>query len=395
MSDYLRRTWTQIHLDRLRANAALIKSKLSGGCRMMAVIKADAYGHGAALSARALEEAGVDWFGVSNLDEAIELRRADCHKPILIISYTPASQAAVLAEYHITQTVLSLQHARELSAAAVAAGVELRVHVKIDTGMSRVGFVCHNTKDAPSVAADVVRACSLPGLVAEGIFTHFASADEMDDGGYTRHQFACFTKVTELVEQQGVHFALRHCCNSAATLRFPDMHLDMVRAGIVLYGLKPDVWMDDYIAGMRPVMELKTAVSMVKTLPAGTPLSYGRTYTTASERRIATVPIGYADGYLRRLSGCASMLVCGKRVPQVGRVCMDQCMLDVTNVPDVEEGAVVTVFGQDGDAILPLDELAALCDTISYELVCLLSRRVPRVYYDGDNQVALVNYLLK
>ncbi len=395
LSEFLRRTWAQIHLDRLKNNAAHIKSRLSDGCRLMAVIKANAYGHGAVLSAQALSDSGVDWFGVSSLDEAVELRRAGCIKPILVISYTPASQATRLAAYQVTQTVLSLQHAQELSQAAVAAGVKLRIHIKLDTGMSRVGFVCHDVDNTAQVAADVVTACQLPGLVPEGIFTHFASADEADDGGYTQLQFERFMRVVELAESLGVHFSLRHCCNSAATLRFPHMHLDMVRAGIILYGIKPDRWMGDLLTGIRPVMELKTTVSMVKELPADTPLSYGRTYTTESCRRVATVPIGYADGYLRQLSNRASMLIHGQRAPQIGRVCMDQCMLDVTGIPHVEEGSVVTVFGEDGEAILPVDELASLCGTISYELVCLLNRRVPRVYYDKDCHVALVNYLLK
>ncbi len=394
MADFLRRTWAQIHLDRLQNNAQAIRSRLSEGCRLMAVIKADAYGHGAVKSATALAAVGVDWFGVSNLAEAEELRCAGITQPILVISYTPASQAQCLARLHITQTVVSMHHAEQLSREAVSAGVQIRVHFKMDTGMSRVGFACSREEDRCLTADSIAVACSLPGLIPEGIFTHFASADEQQDDGFTRRQFTCFMDVLEKLAAKGIRFPLRHCCNSAATLRYPDMHLDMVRAGVILYGLKPDGWMGEYVQDLRPVMSLKTTVSMLKDVPEGTALSYGRTYVTDAPTRVATVPLGYADGYLRLLSGRASMLIHGARVPQIGRICMDQCMLDVTHIPDVQEGTVVTVFGNDGDAYLSVDELASQCGTINYELVCLLNRRVPRVYYDGDTQVALVNYLL-
>lgn len=391
---FLRRTWAQVHLDRLTENARYIRSLLSPGCRMMGIVKADAYGHGAAQAAGALREGGADWFGVSNLEEAIELRHAGIQEPILVISYTPPEEAARLAEYNITQTVLSLSHAQALSAAAQQAGVTLRVHIKVDTGMARVGFVCHDGAAAPAVAQELKQLCALPQLVAEGIFTHFASADEEDDGGFTEHQFSLFTAVITEAEKAGCHFALRHCCNSAATVRFPQMHLDMVRPGVILYGMAPDRWMQPMLTALQPVMELKTTVSMVKKLAADTPLSYGRTYTTTEVTDVATVPIGYADGYLRACSNRACMLVAGHRVPVLGRVCMDQCMLDVTGIPGVREGAVVTVFGRDGDQVLSADELAAWCGTINYEIVCLISRRVPRLYLRRGQVVACVDYVL-
>ncbi|MBQ5840987.1 MAG: alanine racemase, partial [Clostridia bacterium] len=357
-------------------------------------VKADAYGHGAVPVAKTLCEVGVDWLGVSNLEEAIQLRLAGIDRPMLVISYTPPCEAARLASYDITQTVVSADHARELSQAAVAAGVELAVHIKLDTGMSRVGFVCHEEQEVPAVVRAVGEACRLPGLRAQGIFTHFASADEQSDDGFTRGQFALFTAVTEGLAAEGITFELRHCCNSAATLRFPEMHLDMVRPGVILYGLQPDGWMESLHGGFMPVMEMKTTVSMVKDLPADTPVSYNRTYRTGAPARVAAVPIGYADGYSRRLSNRAYMLVGGKPAPVIGRVCMDQTVLDVTALPQVAEGTVVTVFGRDGDALLSVDTLAAWMDTIHYEVVCLISKRVPRMYFENGRSVEQLNYLL-
>ncbi len=392
MKDFLKRTWAEIHLDRLTHNFRVIRSTLTPGCRMMAVVKADAYGHGAAQAAKALQAAGADWFGVSNLEEAVQLRRAGIQAPILILSYTPPEEVPRLAEFAVTQAVLSLEHAQEISAAAVEAGVTVRIHLKVDTGMSRVGFFYHADSDRSAVLAQMAAACRLPALEAEGIFTHFASADEPDDGGFTAQQFALFTEAIRLLEEQGIRFALRHCCNSAATIRFPAMHLDMVRPGIILYGLAPDRWMEELLP-LEPVMELKTTVSLVKTVPAGTPVSYGRIYTSSTDVTAATVPIGYADGYPRRLSNRAHMLIGGQRVLVIGRVCMDQCMLDVTGLP-VREGMVATVFGQDGDVRLPVEELAAQLDTIQYEIICQISKRVPRLFVDNGQVVGQLNYIV-
>ncbi len=389
MHDFLKRTWAEIHLDRLRDNLRTISRSLSPGCRIMAVVKADGYGHGAVNAARALREAGASWFGVSNLEEAVQLRRAGIDEPVLVLSYTPPEEAGRLAALHVTQTVLSRAYAEELSAAAVAAGVQVRVHLKVDTGMSRVGFLYHEENAA--TVADMAASCRLPALEAEGIFTHFASADEADDEGFTQRQFALFMDAIDRLGKEGVHFALRHCCNSAATLRFPEMHLDMVRPGIILYGLAPDGWMRDMLP-LHPVMELKTTVSMIKELEPGTPISYGRIYTTDRPRTVATVPIGYADGYPRVLSNLADMLAGGRRVRVVGRVCMDQCMLDVTGL-DVRESMVVTVFGEDNGAVLPVEELAEHMGTINYEVVCQISKRVPRLFIDGGQVVGQLNYI--
>lgn len=391
MSEFLKRTWAEIHLDRLQGNFQAIQASLAPGSQAMAVVKADGYGHGAAAAAKALREAGAAWFGVSNLEEAVQLRRAGVDGEILILSYTPPEEAGRLAEFAVTQTVLSRPYAEELDTAAQAAGVRVRVHLKVDTGMSRVGFLYHREGDE-AVLADMAAACRLPHLTAQGIFTHFASADEEEDGGFTRRQFALFMDAVRRLEERGVSFELRHCCNSAATLRYPEMHLDMVRPGIILYGLSPAPWMAGMLP-LEPVMELKTTVSMVKDLPADTPVSYGRIYTTGETRRVATVPIGYADGYPGILSNRADMLLAGRRVRVVGRVCMDQCMLDVTGL-DVRESMAATVFGRDGDAFLPVEELAAHMGTINYEVVCQISKRVPRLFVRDGRVVGQLNYIV-
>ena len=393
MTDFLKRTWAAIDLDAVRENYRAILDILAPGCRhAMAIVKADAYGHGAGPVSRALREAGADWFGVSNLDEALQIRKAGISQPILILGYTPAEEAARLSDFHIAQTVCNGEYGRELSRAAAAAGVKVRVHIKVDTGMSRLGFLCQREEELPRAAEEAQAVCRLPGLVPEGIFTHFASADEEEGEAFTRRQFALFQGVIAALEKKGIRFSLRHCCTSAATLLYPEMHLDMVRPGLILYGLFPAPWLAGRLP-LRPVMELKTVVSMVKRVPAGAVVSYGRTYTAGQETALATVPIGYADGYPRSLSNRACMLIGGCRAPVVGRVCMDQCMLDVSGLPEVREGQTVTVFGRDGEASLPVEEFAALSGTINYEAVCLIGKRVPRVFLSGGRPVGQLNYI--
>lgn len=392
-TEFLKRTWAEINLDAIRDNFKAIVDSLSAGCQAMAIVKADAYGHGAAYISRVLKEAGVSWFGVSNLDEALQIRDAGIDDNILILGFTPPKEAARLAGYGITQTVLTLDYAKELSSEAVAAGVSVHIHVKLDTGMSRIGFLCQNDEDFDRTVDEVEEACRLPGLIPEGVFTHFASADEEQDDGYTCQQFTHFKEVISRLEACGIKFKLHHCCNSAATMRFPEMHWDMVRPGVILYGLSPSPWMKNMLP-LKPAMELKTVISMTKTVPAGTKVSYGRTFTAERDTKLATVPIGYADGYPRSMSNRAKMLVGGQRAPVVGRVCMDQCMLDVTDIKDAREGMTVTVFGTDGGAGLPVEEFSELSGTINYETVCLIGKRVPRVFLRGGKVVGQLNYIV-
>lgn len=377
MHHLLERTWANIDLDAVQHNFQTIRQAVSPDCRILAVIKANAYGHGIEGVAKALSEAGAGWFAVSNLEEAIQLRQHGLKQRILILSHTPPAEVEQLVQYNVTTAVVDLSHAIALNHRAASLGNPLTVHIKLDTGMTRVG--CCDIEQAAAI-------CKLPYLRPEGIFTHFSTADIEDDGGFARQQFTRFTGMVKELEQQGFHFDIRHCCNSAATMRYSDMHLDMVRPGIILYGCPPDGWMQE-MWPLKPVMSLQTAIIQVKTIPAGTPIGYGRTYLAPHEIKLATVPIGYADGYPRSSSNRAYMLLKGVRVPVVGRVCMDQCMLDVTGVPDVKQGDVVTVFG-DG---LPVADLAASDDTIPYETFCKIGKRVPRVFIKGGQVTDIAN----
>lgn len=368
MSDFLRRTWAEIDLNAIHTNYHTLKERLSPDCRCMAVVKADAYGHGAARVAPMLADA--DFFGVSNVDEALELRQNGVSAPILIFAYTPPEYAKTLADHHITQAVLDESYAQALEQAAAKAGVTVSVHLKIDTGMSRVGFFCQD--DASPVEA-IVRTCSLPHLYAEGIFTHFAVADDPKDDASTRLQYKRFTDLLDALKARGITFPLRHCCNSAAALRFPEMHMDMVRIGISLYGASAV----DEIAPLQPAMTLKSVVAQIKTVPAGTAVSYGHTFVCGRKTTLATLPIGYADGLPRCASGKFYVLINGTLAPSVGRVCMDQCLVDVTDIPQVAVGTTAVLFGTKE---LPVEEFARACDSISYEAFCGVSKRVTRVY---------------
>lgn len=343
----------------------------------MAVVKADAYGHSAGACSLALEEAGADWFAVSNIFEALELRNEGISLPILILGYTPTKYAAALAVNNISQAVFSLDYARELSKAATEAGVEVSIHIKVDTGMSRIGFVYHdNAADSDSIDR-IAEATALDGLYPEGIFTHFARADEVSGEVYTRLQFDLFMDAIARLEQRGVHFELRHCANSAACLDYPEMHLDMVRVGIILYGLYPSGEVRNKIK-LSPVMTVKSVVAQVKELEADTPISYGGTHVTSEPTRVATIPIGYADGYSRRLSNVGYMGINGQSAKIVGRVCMDQTVVDVSGIDTVKPEDEVIVFGK--KPAMTTDDLAKALGTINYEIVCDVGKRVQRVF---------------
>ncbi len=393
MQEFLRRTWAQINLDALVNNIQQIKSVVKPTAKLCAVVKADCYGHGYAYTAAEMSGAGADWFAVSNLAEALQLRRVGIRKPVLILGYTPPEKAAQLVYNDISQAVFSADYAQALSENAVKSGVRVNAHVKIDTGMSRIGFVYHDSVEDYPVLDEIARVCALPGLRPEGVFTHFSSADAEDGELFTRLQYDLFLSATERLKAKGIVFDLRHCANSAAILQYPEMDLDMVRAGIILYGHYPSAAVGRRIP-LLPVMELKSVISMVKTVPDDTPVSYGRTYHAKGERRIATVPIGYADGYPRLLSNRAEMLVAGKRARVLGNVCMDQTMLDVTDIPEAAAGLQITVFGSEHGAFLSVEELADLSGLINYEVLCALSRRVPRVYIKNDEIIETTDYML-
>ena len=369
-----KRTWAEINLSNLEHNYRTLRGMLPRGCRFMGVVKANAYGHGVIPIAKKLEKLGAEYLAVACLDEAVELREAGIMAPILILGPTPTVFAEDLLQYDLTQSVQDMDSAIALSAAALKADRQLKIHIKVDTGMSRLGFLCDEENMDKSVE-EIVNGCALPNLNAEGIFTHFANAD--GDEEYSMLQLTRFMDTVEKLAAHDVKFEIRHCAASAAVLNYPCAHLDMVRPGIALYGHYPDPSCEGLDGpGLLPVMTLKTRVVAVRELPAGTCISYGCTHTLKRDSRLAVLPIGYADGMERLLSNRTEMLVNGCRVPVLGRVCMDMCMVDVTDIPNVAIGDIVTVFGPE----LPLEEKADTVGTIQYEMLCGVSRRVPRVY---------------
>ena len=371
--DFLHRTWAEIDLDALVHNFDIIKKEATGA-KLMAVVKADAYGHSARIVAPILEQHGADAFAVSNIEEAITLRGCGITRPILILGYTPVSMAAQLYLNDISQCVYSPEYAAALSKRACADGVKVKVHIKLDTGMSRLGFDCRD--ETLSGIEEAVTAARLKGFVFEGIFTHFAVSDrtETSEDGFTDKQYSRFCTAAERFEKAGLRPKYRHCCNSAAFCLDSDKHFDMCRPGIILYGLTPssDLKLKENFV---PVMTVKSVVSMVKTIKKGDNVSYGRTFTAEKEMKIATVTAGYADGYPRLLSNKGYVLINGKRANIIGRVCMDQMSVDVSDIDNVKQGDEVILFGK----TLPVEELADMCGTINYEIICGISPRVPRI----------------
>jgi len=375
--NFLRRTWAEVDLSALKSNFENIRLTASPSAKVMAVVKADAYGHGAVRCSKALDECGADWFAVSNIEEALELRRGGIEKPILILGYTPPTYAVALAVNNISQAVFSPDYAKELSKNAVSAGLQVNVHIKVDTGMSRIGFVYHDNIEDSGTIDDIIEAVNLEGLYPEGIFTHFARADEISGEVYTRLQFGLFMDAIARVEESGVRFELRHCSNSAACLDYPEMHLDMVRAGIILYGLYPSDEVRNKIK-VSPVMTVKSVVAQIKELEPDTPVSYGGTGVTQKPSRLATIPIGYADGYSRRLSNVGKMLINNQPATIIGRVCMDQTVVDISDIDGVQVDDEVVVFGT--RPAMTADSVAKTLGTINYEIVCDVGKRVPRVF---------------
>lgn len=393
MNSFLKRTWAEIDLDALRHNYHVIRDTVRPETEICWVVKADGYGHGAVFVARTLEAEGARWFAVSNLEEAEQLRSGGINGAILILGYTPPEMAEKLSRMNISQAVFSSDYARELSTCAAASGVTVKIHIKVDTGMSRIGFLYQDCGRDKGSIDEIEAVCRLPHLEHEGIFTHFAVSDDGVTGsGYTEKQFHSFLDAVDRLTQRGITFRYRHSANSGAVCDYPETHLDMVRPGIIIYGLNPSDSIRNKLP-LKPVMELKTVISMLKTVELDTTVSYGRVFTASRKTVLATVPIGYADGYPRKLHDNADMLVCGKRARVVGRVCMDQLMLDVTDIPDVETGMTVTVFGKDGAEMLSVDELARRNDTINYEMVCIVGKRVPRIFLSGGKTVGSLNYI--
>ena len=391
--DFVKRTWAEISLDAIAHNYREIKSRVGDGAKLCCVVKADGYGHGAVELASLYEELGADFFAVSNIDEGIELRDAGIRLPILILGYTPVRDAARLSAYNISQAVFSLDYAKALSAACEKADCSCKIHIKADTGMSRIGFMCQQFPRDEYSIKEICEACSLPRLETEGLFTHFCVSDESDEGReFTELQYANFTHVREALKAAGRDIPICHCSNSGAIEDYGKTYCDMVRAGIILYGLAPSPKLSGRL-DLIPAMTLKTSVAYVKELKKGATVSYGRTFTAEKDMRIATVPIGYADGFVRANAKDGFMLINGQRAKIVGRICMDQTMLDVTELDYIEPGDEVIVFGKGVMGEPTADTLAKNTDTINYEVVCLVGKRVPRIYY-RDGKMTEVMYKL-
>ena len=374
MESTLKRTWAEISLDNLTHNFETIRRQVGPKAKLLGVVKADAYGHGAVRVAKHLERLGAGYLAVSNLDECEELRVNGITLPILMLGFTPADQAERILKNDMTQAVPNLAIAEAYSSAAVHAGGTMKVHIKLDTGMGRLGFQCDDAHFDASLR-DILKILTLPGLDVEGVFTHFCVSDEAADEcvEFTKVQHDRFLRMIDAVETQGnFRFRLHHCCNAGGIASYPEWAWDMVRCGIILYGT------GDLAErmGMKPVMTVKTTVSTIKDFDPDTSISYGRQFFTTRPSRIAVLPIGYADGLFRALSGKLRVLTPYGEAQQVGRICMDMCMIDVTDLPQVKSGDEVEIFGEH---ILCADD-AALCDTIPYELMCAVSKRVPRVY---------------
>ncbi len=383
---FLKRTWAEINLDNLAFNINEIKKILPKDTEMMAIVKANAYGHGDELIANELQSLGIKLFGVSNLDEAISLRNSKIKGEILLLGVTPKENAKELSEYNITQTVFSLDYAKKLNEEAIKEGIKINCHLKIDTGMGRIGFN-FNAID------EIMKVYNFEALNFTGAFTHLSSADDLTQEGkdYTLNQALKFDKTLKLLEDKGITFKTKHIQNSAGILNYPDFKYDMVRAGIILYGLSVDSFNE---ISLRPVMSLYSNVSMVKYVHKGDAISYSRKFIADKDMKVATVPIGYADGYLRAFSNRGRMIINGHYAKILGSVCMDQLILDVTDIPNVNEGDIVTVVGKDNNCEVTFEELAKIADTIHYELACLVGKRVPRVYRKNGEISDVIDYII-
>ncbi|OPJ55252.1 alanine racemase [Alkalithermobacter paradoxus] len=381
-----RPTWAEININNLRDNFRSIKKIVKKDTKICGVVKANAYGHGSVHVANVLIQEGVDYLAVATFEEAIELRNNNINIPILCLGYIKDSDLEKAISNDIDITVYSYSIANELSKVAINLEKSANVHIKIDTGMSRLGF-----KADDKTVDTIERIHNLPNINIIGIYTHFARADEIDKS-FTHSQFKEFMYIVEKLENKNINIPIKHVSNSAGIIDFPEYHLDMVRAGIVLYGHYPSEDVNKEALLLKPVMTLKTTVSNIKTLGEGRGVSYGHTYKVNETTKVATLPIGYADGFTRMLSGKVDVKINGYKSPIIGRICMDQCMAKV-DVDDIKVGNVVEIFGEDED--LRIERFGKVLGTINYELLCMISRRVPRVYLEGNRVLHILDYLVK
>lgn len=385
--DYLNRIYLRIDLDRICGNIKEVMKKVGNDTKVMAVVKADAYGHGAIEVTKALSEIGTYGFAVATVGEALALRRAGITKPILILDFVFPNQFETIIRNDIMLTVFRYEIAKELNEVAEQMGTTAHIHIKVDTGMGRIGYIPDNES-----IDEICRIARLPNIKIDGIFTHFACADEVDKTSMNK-QYDIFKGFVNRLEDSGIEIPLKHVCNSAAIIDSSDKFLNMVRSGIITYGLYPSEFVHKENLHIQPAMELHSLVINVKTIHKGDTVSYGSTYIADKPTVIATIPVGYADGYPRMLSNKGSVIIHGKRAKIVGRICMDQFMVDVTDIPDVSIGDGVTLIGRDGEECITCEEIGEISGRFNYEFLCCITRRVPRVYIRNGKTVKIVDYL--
>ncbi len=380
------RVYASVNLDAIYDNMKNIKENTKDGTGMIAVIKTDGYGHGAVPIAKTVDE--LVWgYAVATSDEGVNLRTNGVTKPVIILGYTHESQYEKIVENDLRPAIFTFEDAKKLSDVACSESKKAKIHIKIDTGMSRIGF--HPDKDSVKVISDISR---LPGIEIEGIFTHFYASDETDKTS-AYEQYKIFNNIISEIEKQGVSIPIKHCSNSAAIIDMPDVNMDCVRVGIALYGMYPSDEVDKTKVKLTPAMELKSHIICLKEVEKGVGISYGATYVTSEKTKVATVSVGYGDGYRRSLSNKGYVLIRGQKAPILGRVCMDQFMVDVTHIKDVQRGDVVTLLGKDGDMEITAEELAGMAgETFNYEIVCDIGKRIPRVFYRHGEIVAMKDY---
>lgn len=376
-----------VDLDAIASNIKNIRAKVDKNSGIIGIIKADAYGHGSVETAKVLLDNGADWLAVAVVDEGLNLRKNGITAPILLLGYTPELRLNDVINNGFIQTVYSYDTAKKLSEAASALGKKAVIHIKIDTGMGRIGYRVNEES-----ADEIVKISKLPNIDVNGMFTHFSTADEADKA-YTLEQYNKFVKMNDMLEKRGLHIPVKHAANSAAIMDFDNMMFNMVRPGIILYGAYPSDEVKKENLSLSPAMSIKTHVSYVKDVNEGDSISYGRKYTAPSKRRIATIPVGYADGFIRAYSNGGKVLVRGEYAPIVGRICMDQFMVDVTDIDGVEVNDEVVLMGRQGDKEITADFIASVLDTINYEVFCTLSKRVPRQYIQNGKIVKTIKYV--
>jgi len=386
MFDEIRPTRVEIYLDNIVHNLKEVKKLVGEKIKIMAVIKADAYGHGAVQVAKILEEHGVDYLGVATVEEAVELREKGIKLPILIFGYTPLTQLKEVIEWNITQTVFEIGYVKELEKLSLKRNKKTKIHVKIDTGLGRIGYT-----DMALAEKEIIEMASMKGIELEGIYSHFATAAEKDKT-YCKEQFSTFMKLVNKLKERNLEIPLKHIANAGAILDLEYTYLDMVRPGIILFGSYPSEEVQKRM-DLKETLAFKTKIVYLKEVPEGFSIGYGRTFITKRKSKIATLPVGYADGLDRLLSNNYHVLIKGKYVPLVGRICMDQCMIDVTDMENVQVGDEVVIIGTQGEKKIAVEDMAKKLNTIPQEIYCKISRRVPRVYFYQGKRVEVIDYL--